>query len=255
LWKHRRCYAHADNQVTVSGFIIVKSSFCQSARKGDKTLEYESTRKLLTLILVIGLVGGAASGALISSLLTKPGPEGPQGEQGLEGPQGEQGSQGPQGEEGPQGLQGPQGEQGFPGIDGTDTILQILQSRNDTQEDTSGYTEDQWFNMSEFDSSMRMIISIKNNSRIFAQFSGTHYLSSPASIWIRIVVDNSYNSSEYMCSILSPGSGPYRLPGHIELLTNPLDQGLHTIDVQFYRETGSPSILKRTLTVIETTTP
>jgi len=216
---------------------------------------------------VIGLVGGAVSGALISPLLTKPGPKGPQGEQGLEGPQGEQGSQGPpgeqgeqglqgpQGEEGPQGLQGPQGEQGFPGIDGTDAILQILQSRNDTQEDTSGYTEDQWFNMSEFDSSMRITINIQNNSRIFAQFSGTHYLSSPASIWIRVVVDNSYNSSEYMCSLLSPGSGTFRLPGHIEFLTNPLDQGLHTIDVQFYREAGSPLILERTLTVMEITTP
>ncbi len=180
------------------------------------------------------------SGASISWLLTEPGPEGPQGEQGLEGPQG---------------PQGPQGERGFPGIDGNDTILQILQSRNDTQEDTGGYTEGQWFNMSEFDSSMRMIISVQNNSRIFAQFSGTHYLSSPASIWIRIVVDNSYNSSEYMCSILSPGSGPYRLPGHIELLTNPLDQGLHTVDVQFHRETGSPLILTRTLTVMEIATP
>lgn len=203
-------------------------------------MEYESTWKLLTLILVIGLVGGAVSGTSISWLLTEPGPEGPQGEQGLEGPQGPQGAQ---------------GERGFPGIDGNDTILQILQSRNDTQEDTGGYTEGQWFNMSEFDSSMRMIISVQNNSRIFAQFSGTHYLSSPASIWIRIVVDNSYNSSEYMCSILSPGSGPYRLPGHIELLINPLDQGLHTVDVQFYRETGSPLILTRTLTVMEITTP
>ncbi len=203
-------------------------------------MEYESTWKLLTLILVIGLVGGAVSGASISWLLTEPGPEGPQGEQGLEGPQGPQGAQ---------------GERGFPGIDGNDTILQILQSRNDTQEDTGGYTEGQWFNMSEFDSSMRMIISVQNNSRIFAQFSGTHYLSSPASIWIRIVVDNSYNSSEYMCSILSPGSGPYKLPGHIELLTNPLDQGLHTADVQFHRETGSPLILTRTLTVMEITTP
>ena len=239
-------------------------------------LKDKSIWKLAALALVIGLLGGVVSAALIAPLFIKPGPQGlqgeqgaqgeqgqqgpqgSQGEQGTQGPQGEQGSQGPEGEQGPQGPQGAQGQQGIqgpPGTNGTDAILQILQNRNDTQEDTGSYTEDQWFNMSEFDSSMRITINLQQNSKIFAQFSGTHYLDSPASIWIRIVVDSNYNSSKYMCSLLSPASGTFRLPGHVEFLTNPLNAGQHTIDVQFYREVGSPLILDRTLTVSEIASP
>ncbi len=204
------------------------------------TLKDGSIWKIVALALAIGLLGGAIGGALIAPFFVIPGPV------GLQGPEGPQGSQG---------EQGPQGPQGIPGINGTDAILQILQSRNDTQEDIGIYTEDQWFNMSEFDFSMRVSINIQQDSKIFAQFSGTYYLSSQASIWIRIVVDSNYNSSRYMCSLLTPASGTFRLPGHIEFLTNPLNEGQHTIDVQFYRESGSPLILDRTLTVMEITTP
>jgi len=179
------------------------------------------TWKLLALALVIALLAGVVGAALSAQIYIKPGP------------------------------QGEQGPQGIPGINGTDAILQILQNRNDTQEDTSSYTAMQWFNMSEFDSSMKITINIQQNSKIFAEFSGTHFLESPASIWVRIVVDNNYNSSTYMCSLLSPASGQFRLPGHTEFLTNPLDAGQHTIDVQFLRESGSPDILDRTLTVTE----
>lgn len=213
------------------------------------------TWKALALVLVIALIAGAVSGTLAALFLVGPGPEGPQGEQGEQGPQGEQGVQGLQGEQGELGPQGEQGEQGLPGLDGTNAILQTLQNRNDTQVDIGAFTEDQWFNMSEFDSSMRITIDIQNNSKIFAQFSSTHYLDSPASIWVKIVVDNIYNSSEYMCSLLTPASGSFRLPGHMEFLSNPLVQGLHVVEVQFYRETGSPLVLGRTLTVMEITTP
>jgi hypothetical protein len=222
------------------------------------TLKDRSFWKIAALALVIGFLGGVVSGALLAPLFAKPGPQGPEGEQGAQGPQGPEGAQGEQGSQGlqgPQGDVGPQGEQGFPGIDGTDAILQILQNRNDTQEDTSSYTEGQWYNMSEFDASMRITINIQNDSKIFAQFSGTHYLDSPASIWVRIVADSTYNSSKCMCSVLSPASGTFRLPDHVEFLTNPLNAGQHTIDVQFYRELGSPLILERTLTVMEVTTP
>jgi len=205
--------------------------------------------KFVVLALVIGLLGGVLGAALIGPLLVKSGPQGPAGEQG---PQGLQGLEGPEGQQGPEGLQGPQG---IPGIDGTDAILQILQNRNDTQEDTSGYAAMQWFNMSEFDRSMKITMNIQQNSKIFAQFSSTHSLSPPSTIWIRIVVDNNYNSSIYKVSIGPPSSGVFMIPGHIEFLTNPLNAGQHTIEVQFLRENGSPLILDRTLTVTEITSP
>jgi len=230
-------------------------------------LQEKSTWKFSVLVLVIGLLSGVLGGGLIAALFIKPGPPGPQGEQGAEGLQGEQGPQGLQGLTGPegpqgdqglqglQGLQGPQGPQGIPGINGTDAILQILQNRNDTSRDTSSYTAMQWFNMSAFDSSMKIMISIQQDSKIFAQFSSTHSLDSPASIWVRIVVDNNLNSSTYKCSIGPPSSGTFRIPGHIEFLTDSLSMGQHTIHVQFLRETGSPIILDRTITAMEIASP
>ncbi|MCK4669344.1 hypothetical protein KAT21_04420 [Candidatus Bathyarchaeota archaeon] len=73
----------------------------------------------------------------------------------------------------------------------------------------------------------------------------------PASIWVRIVVDGAYNSSMYVCSTGPPASGTYKISGHIEFLTDSLNSGLHTVNVQFFREVGSPTILARTLTVFE----
>jgi len=189
--------------------------------------------KLLVLVLVIGLLAGLVGGVLSAQIFIKP------------GPQGEQGSQGPQGET------GPQGPQGIPGANGTDSILQMIQNRNDTQVEISGYTEMQWYNISEFDLSMKITINVQQNSKIFAQFSSTHQLEPPESIWIRIVVDNNYNSSRYICSTGPPASGTYKMTGHIEFLTNSLNAGTHTINVQFLIEAGSPDILDRTITVIE----
>jgi len=186
--------------------------------------------KLLVLVLVIGLLAGVLGGALSAQIFIK---------------------SGPQGEQGPQGETGPQGPQGIPGVDGTNSILQIIQNRNDTQVEISGYTAMQWYNISDFDSAMEITINVQQNSKIFAQFSSTHQLEPPASIWGRIVVDNNYNSSTYICSTGPPASGVYKMTGHIEFLTNSLNAGSHTINVQFLRETGSPIILDRTLTVIE----
>jgi len=211
-------------------------------------LKEQDTRtwKIVVLALVIGLLGGVVSAALVAPLFMKPGPEGPQGEQGLQGPAGTQG------------LQGIQGPQGIPGINGTDAILQILQNRNDTAVDVSRYANTKWFNISDFDSSMKITINIQQNSKIFAQFSSTQTVGD-ASISVRIVVDYNYNSSIYKVSVPAPpASGIDTIPGHVEFLTSPLSAGQHTIEVQFLKQSGnSPTlrILDRTLTVTEITSP
>jgi hypothetical protein len=193
-------------------------------------LEKKEFVLLLALVLVIGLLAGVLGAALTAQIFVKPGP---------------------QGEQGSQGETGPQGPQGIPGVNGTDSILQIFQSRNDTKVDIGSYTAMQWYNMSDLDPSMKITINVQQNSKIFAQFSGTHTLEPPESIWVRIVVDNNYNSSTYMCSTGPPASGIYKMTGHVEFLTDSLNAGSHTINVQFLRETGSPEMLDRTLTVIE----
>jgi hypothetical protein len=201
------------------------------------------TWKVIVLALIIGLLGGVVSAALVAPLFVK---TGPQGETGLQGPQGERGEQ---------------GQQGNPGTNGTDAILQILQNRNSTAVDISdpalGFTVSEWFNMSDFDASMKMTINIQQNSKILVQFSSSHTLSSGASILVKIVLDNLYNSTIYKASSPSPpSSGTYSFPAHIEFLTGPLSSGQHTIEVQFQRDMTGPSTqLARTLTITEITTP
>ncbi len=199
------------------------------------------TWKVLVLALVIGLLGGVVSAALVAPLFMKPGPTGPQGETGPTGPQGSQGTQ---------------GLQGLPGINGTDAILQIHQNRNDTPVDTNSYAKDQWFNMSDFDSSMKMTISIQQNSMIFVQFSGVYTIDARGSIKVRIVVDNQLNSTICEASTPTPTSLTFTVPGNVEFLTDPLSAGQHTIEVQFLTQlTNAPTILGRTLTVTEITSP
>ncbi len=202
-------------------------------------MESHDDRKwvLIVLAFIVGLLGGLLGGAIIALLMGTTGPQGPAGAEGSQGPQG---------------VQGPAGT---PGTNGTDAILQILQNRNDTQVDTTSYALTQWFNMSAFDSSMKMVVNVQENSMIFAEFSGTHYFTSEGSIWVRLVIDSIYNSSVYMCSCLAPASPIFNMPGHTELLTDPLSAGYHTIEVQFLREAGEPRILDRTLTVMEITSP
>lgn len=194
--------------------------------------------KFLILVLIIAVLSGLVSGVLSAMLFARPGPEGPTGVQG------------PQGEQGPAGTQG---LQGIPGTNGTNSILQIVQKKNDTTHDTSGYTAMQWFNLSESDASMKILINIQQDSRIFAQFTMVVSFDTAGSLWTRIVVDNSLNSSVAISSIGPPSAGVYRLTSHIEFLTDPLSIGQHSIQVQFLRESGSPQILDRTLTVMEIT--
>jgi len=104
-----------------------------------------------------------------------------------------------------------------------------------------------------FDPSMNMTVVIQQNSRIFVQFSGTLSMEAPGSIWIRIVVDNSLNSTVSIISVGPPSAGTFRLQSHIEFLADQLASGQHRIDVQFYRESGTPIILDRSLTFMEIT--
>jgi len=196
--------------------------------------------KVMVVVLVIGLLGGVVSAALVAPFFLKPGPQGETGATGQTG------------------AQGPQGEQGLQGNPGTDAILQIAQNRNETAVAVSGYDLYQWWNMSDFDASMRMTINVQQNSKLFVQFSSSHTLISGASILVRIVVDNVYNSTVYGASSPSPSSVTTTLPGHLEFLTGPLSSGQHTIEVQFQRNDAgaNPStVLERALTATEITTP
>ena len=188
---------------------------------------------LLIIILLVGLLAGVIGAVLGASLFAKQGPAGVQGEKGDSG------------------SQGLQGVQGVPGINGTDSILQIVQNRNSTTFATDSYTLMQWSNASVDDSSLKTSIIVQAGSKLFVQFSASHRLEPPMSIWIRIVVDDLYNSSKYECSTGPPASGTYQFPGHIEFLTDALNAGSHTIAVQFYLEAGSSPILERTLTITE----
>ena len=200
-------------------------------------MEIIDTRKLIALVLVIGFLAGIFGGVLIAIFFTKPGPQGPPGIQGV------------------QGDQGPQGLQGLPGVNGTDSIVQIIQNRNSTAKDLGSYTLSRWYNISEFDGSMKITINIQQNSKIYAEFSSSNQLLAPASLRIRISVDNQLNSSNYICAVSSSSVGTLTTPGHIEFLTGPLATGQHTVDVQFLRENGTPTLLGRTLTVMEMTSP
>jgi hypothetical protein len=215
---------------------------------------------LLMVSIALGLIGGVTS----SFLTGEPGPQGEQGPQGEPGPQGEQGMtgetgpegpQGPAGEQGVPGIQGEQGPQGAPGPQGSNSIIQAVQSRNTTTFETQSYPDSQWFNMSELDSSMVININVQQNSQLLIQFSASIYISPPSFLQTRIVVDNSYNSTSSTNSVGSSSTGIVRSLNHIEFLTDPLNSGMHTINLQILREYGSPTILDRTITVMEIAGP
>jgi hypothetical protein len=208
---------------------------------------------LLITSIILGFIGGATG----SFLFAESGPQGEQGQpgkdgqNGLDGPQGNAGPQGEQGLLGPQGEQGTQGILGNPGIDGSNSIVQTIQNKNTTIQDTQSYTLMQWANMSELDSSMTTNFNVQQNSRLLILFSASISIDPPGSLQIRIVVDNNYNSTASMNSIGSSSTGIMKFQNHIEFLTDPLSSGLHTINMQVLRENGSPTILDRTITIME----
>jgi hypothetical protein len=236
---------------------------------------------LLIVSIALGLMGGLTS----SFLAAKPGPQGetgatgpagatgpegpqgPAGEQGVQGIQGEQGPQGetgatgpagatgPEGPQGPAGATGPEGPQGLPGTDGSNSVIQVIQSRNTTIFDTQSYGTMQWFNMSNLDSTMMININVQQNSKLLIQFSASISINGPASLQTRIVVDNNYISTVSKNSVGSSSTGIMTLSNHIEFLTDPLNSGAHIINLQILRENGSPTILDRTITIMEIAGP
>jgi hypothetical protein len=230
---------------------------------------------LLIVSIALGLMGGLTSSFLAakSGPQGEQGPPGPQGEQGIPGDTGPEGPQGPAGEQGVQGIQGqqgPQGEtgatgpagatgsegpQGLPGTDGSNSVIQIIQSRNTTIFETQSYGTMQWVNMSNLDSTMMININVQQNSKLLIQFSASISINGPASLQTRIVVDNNYISTVSKNSVGSSSTGIMTLSNHIEFLTDPLNSGAHIINLQILRENGSPTILDRTITIMEIAGP
>lgn len=217
-----------------------------------------STGKVILLVTVVAIIFGLIGGVLGAFFFAKQGPQGPQGEQGIQGSQGEQGIQGATGLQGEQGIpglngtDGLQGVQGIPGWNGSDAILQTLQRQNTTSASLGTYNLTQWYNMSVFDSSMSLTINVNSQSRIFAEFVSTVNFTN-SEVWLRIVVDSQYNSTVCYAGLLGPNAPTVRLPVQVKILTDALSAGTHTINVQFYRLSGLPTLLDRTLYVSELT--
>jgi hypothetical protein len=208
-----------------------------------------NTKRITLLAVVVALVFGLVSGFVGAYMFAKPGPEGAQGEQGI------QGVVGPQGVQGDQGDQGDQGIQGEPGLDGTNSILQVIRSQNMTPASLEAFNLTQWYNMSVFDSSMTLTIDIQRESRICAEFLSTATFTN-SEVWLRIVVDNQHTSTIcYIGCFEVPSSPTLHLPIQVRILTDTLPAGTHTVDVQFYRFNGFPTLLDRSLYVTELIAP
>lgn len=199
-------------------------------------------RKGVLLTIIVALVFGLISGIAGAYVIAKPGPQGPQGEQGL---QGETGSQGPQG------IQGIPGPQGNPGVNGSNALIQLIPNHNTTTASLDTYTIDQWFNMSIFDSAMRVSINVQDGSRIYAEFLSSVELSTVGAISLRIVVDNQFNSTVVSAGVLSGPTVTLTMPIQVKMLTDTLPGGEHTIEIQFLREAGAPILMERSIFVIE----
>jgi hypothetical protein len=204
---------------------------------------------LLIVSVALGLIGGATSSFLVAE-------PGPQGEVGATGPPGATGPAGPTGATGAAGAtgpEGPQGEQGSPGMDGSNSVLQVIQRRNSTTFETQSYAVMQWVNVSDLDSAMMININVQQNSRLLIQFSASISINPPGSLQTRVVVDNNDVSTVSKNSVGSSSTGIMTLSNHIEFLIGPLSSGSHVVNLQILRESGSPTILDRTITVTEIT--
>jgi len=211
----------------------------------------ESTKKGWIIVIIALSLLSLITGFIGAFIFARSGPQGPiglQGPQGIQGLQGEIGSQGIQGE---QGLQGLQGESG---LNGTDNIQQVLQSLNSTAENIGAYSAAQWLNMSIFDSSMRLTVNVDDQSRILVEFISSVYLSN-SEVRFRVIVDNQYASTISYTGLIGPSSPNDYDSIQVKLLTNALSAGQHTIDVQFYLVSGSPTVLDRSLFVTELSPP
>ena len=108
-----------------------------------------------------------------------------------------------------------------------------------------------WWTLSDMDPSMELVINVQENSRLLAEFTATHEMETPSSIWARMIIDDVLISTKYMISVATPASPNTYCCGHLEFLTGELTAGEHVVQIQFYIEDGNPIILDRVLTVIE----
>ena len=214
-------------------------------KEEKKNKPFLTSVKVITIIALLLLLIGIGLTSLVLTKSSIPGPEGLNGDLGATGLQGEVG---PQGDVGLQGIQGIQGEPG------ASSFIQILQRSNVTVIETDELSQANWHNMSDFDPSMDIIIDISQNSKILVEFTGIHFMETPSSIWVRVVVDNVLVSTRYMLSVGTPASVSTYNCGHLEFLTDSLVAGEHIIQVQFLKDAGNPTIVDRVLTAIEIST-
>ena len=233
------------------------------------------SKKATAIVVILALAFGLLSGLVGSFVFAKPGVQGEQGIQGIQGetgPQGLQGEQGPQGipgvqgEQGIQGIQGIQGEQGIqgiqgevgpqgiqgqPGLDGSDSIIQVINSQSVSSASIGSYTANEWNNMSIFDESMRLTIDVQSGSQVFVEFLSSISVTSAGTVSLRIVVDNQLYGIVYTAGITGVPAVTITFPAQVKILTEALSAGQHTIEVQFLRSAGSPIVLERALYVME----
>ena len=103
---------------------------------------------------------------------------------------------------------------------------------------------------------MHLTITTGDQSKICAEFLTSVYLGDDwSSFWngvrFRVVVDNQNVSS----IVYVVGMSNNFVPVQVKILTDILSAGEHTIDVQFYRVTGIPTLMDRSLFVTELQTP
>ncbi len=219
-----------------------------------------SVGKVILIVVTVAIIFGLLGGIIGSVFFAKQGQQGIQGLQGEIGPQGLQGIPGLNGTDGTPGLNGTDGAPGLngadgaPGLNGTDSILQIIRNQNTTPANLGLYNLTQWYNISVLDASMRLTINIRSQSRILAEFVGTVNFTN-SEIWLRIIVDNQINGVICYAGLLGPNAPVVHMPVQVKILTDALSAGTHTVQVQFYRSSGLPILLDRSLYVSELTAP
>ncbi len=203
-------------------------------------MENRNSKKGMLLAIVVAIIAGLLGGLLGGFLFARTGPQGEQGAQGLKGDQGDQGVQ---------------GIQGLPGMNGSNSVVQIVQSQNVTSANLGGYNLSEWYDMFVFDSSMRFTVSVQDQSRIYAEFLSSVSIPSQGTISLMIVVDGQINSTVYNVGITNVPALTITFPVHAKILTNALTAGQHTIDVQFMRSNGAPTLMQRSLYISELASP
>ncbi len=183
-------------------------------------------KKVTALVVIVALISGLTSGLVGAYIFARPGSQGLQGEQGI---------------------------QGEPGLNGTNSVIQIVQVQNVTTASLVAYTSNQWHNISDFDSSMRLRINIQDGSRILAEFLSSVTISSSGTISLKIIVDNQFSSIVYNAGIQPAVTLTF--PIQLKILTDALSAGEHTIEVQFLRNTGTQTLLERALSAMEIASP